>query len=56
MSYKTPFESELIKFIGQTSTFIKHMEFVKPEDNNTSQANTEKAEAYYKIMMRGNFN
>ena len=55
MSCNTPFESELIKLIGQTSTFINHMEFVKPEDNNTSQLNTEKAEAYYKIMMRSNF-
>lgn len=45
-------EAGLTKFVGQTAVFLKHLDFVKPIENDYSAVNKERAEAYYKILLR----
>lgn len=44
---------DFIKLIGQQGFMIKHAQFVKPDEKSFSQAETIKAEAFLKIMLRG---
>lgn len=43
---------ELINFVGQTGTLLKHLDLVKPDELKPTSYDNIKAEAFYKIMLR----
>lgn len=48
--------AELINFVGQTGTLLKHLDFVKPDELKPTSYDNVKAEAYYKVMLRTSMN
>lgn len=46
--------ADLIKFVGQTGSLLKHLDCVKPDVSKPTAFDNIKAEAYYKIMLRNN--